>query len=302
MFDYLQEFLAVAKFKSFSEAAESLYMTQSSVSRHISALERYFDAPLFKRTSRSVELTPFGMLLVPRAESILNELLTFQEQVSSERLLQGGKKRLLTIAVLPSFSSAKITHIDYLFNKSFPDIDLAFSEFEACDIEASLNSHKCDFAIMRTFESPFFAKVSLNTDYLVLYKEEYAIVLPKTHPLAQRGIIDLSELKDEVFIMPNDKMLLKKPLISICRSAGFTPNIKYEFHRRENCLNMVSQGWGISFAPKTVLDRFQFDDLTTLSISPSITTSLCLAKSTSLEMTPDRQSFWDFMKGSSIWK
>ena len=68
--EYFREFVILAETKNFWAASERLYIGQSSLSKHIKTLERDLGAPLFERTSRKVELTEFGKLMLPYAQSL----------------------------------------------------------------------------------------------------------------------------------------------------------------------------------------------------------------------------------------
>ena len=76
-------FLAVAECGSFTEAARRLYVSHSTTSRAVAALERELDAALFRRHSRSVVLTPAGEVLVDRAEALLREAEDLAEAVKT---------------------------------------------------------------------------------------------------------------------------------------------------------------------------------------------------------------------------
>lgn len=79
--EQLRMFLAVAECKSFTEAAKRLFVSHSTTSRAVSALERELGTDLFRRHSRSVILTPAGEVLVQRAEALLREAESLAEAV-----------------------------------------------------------------------------------------------------------------------------------------------------------------------------------------------------------------------------
>lgn len=77
----LESFLAVAENLNFARAAESLNITQSAVSRQIHALENELDAKLFRRTSRSVSLTPAGISFYEDAKNFMHDLNTATSKI-----------------------------------------------------------------------------------------------------------------------------------------------------------------------------------------------------------------------------
>ena len=84
-FDYLKTFLTVARTHSFSVAAKELKTSQGTVSHHIAALEQYFDAELFKRSTNGVDLTEAGATLKETAEKILQETQDAKAQISEAK-------------------------------------------------------------------------------------------------------------------------------------------------------------------------------------------------------------------------
>ena len=81
--EHLRMFLAVAECGSFTEAAKRLFVSHSTTSRAVSALERELGAELFRRHSRSVILTPAGEVLSERAKALLNEAEALVEAVKN---------------------------------------------------------------------------------------------------------------------------------------------------------------------------------------------------------------------------
>jgi LysR family nitrogen assimilation transcriptional regulator len=79
----LRMFLAVAECGSFTEAAKRLFVSHSTMSRAVAALERELGVPLLRRNSRSVVLTPAGEVLLDRAEALLREADALAEAVRS---------------------------------------------------------------------------------------------------------------------------------------------------------------------------------------------------------------------------
>ena len=79
--EQLRIFLAVAEHGSFTAAAKALFVSHSTTSRSVAALDRELDAPLFLRQGKSVSLTRAGEALRPEAERILNEMETIKQNI-----------------------------------------------------------------------------------------------------------------------------------------------------------------------------------------------------------------------------
>ena len=83
--EQLRIFLAVAEHGSFTAAAKALYVSHSTTSRAVAALERELEAPLFLRQGRSVALTKAGEALRPEAERILALMEETMKKIQREK-------------------------------------------------------------------------------------------------------------------------------------------------------------------------------------------------------------------------
>lgn len=83
-FEYLREFLDLASTLNFTKSASNLHMTQSTLSRHISAMEKEIGAPLFTRSTSKVKLTQNGRLLYERSSALLNDYADAIEEMKAE--------------------------------------------------------------------------------------------------------------------------------------------------------------------------------------------------------------------------
>lgn len=83
-FDYLREFLDLANTLNFTKSASNLQMTQSTLSRHIAAMEKEIGAPLFVRSTSKVKLTQNGRLLYERSSALLSDYADTIEEMKAE--------------------------------------------------------------------------------------------------------------------------------------------------------------------------------------------------------------------------
>lgn len=114
----LQSFARVAQLKSFSEAARTLYITQSTLSQQIRQLEGEIGVPLFVRTTHSVELTDYGEELLPAVQRVLAEATSCQDRITDVNNLNVGHINIgCTYTFLPLLKET-LHH----FLKNFPGI------------------------------------------------------------------------------------------------------------------------------------------------------------------------------------
>lgn len=239
---FFKEFLVLAETKNFWEASRRLYIGQSTLSKHIQNMEREFDAQLFLRTSRSVELTSFGELLLPYAQSICGSMDGYLEALAGHKrdLLQ-----ILNIGTIPSTSQSDITQKILDFRGKNPGLTVNILEGDSLEVEKWLFSRKCEIAFLREYPSaPVEASPDRNRESFPLCKSLFSTdyltaVLPARHPLAGREALSLSQLSEETFCFLKQGTLIWQICCQACEAAGFTPRVIFDSHHLAGIRNMV---------------------------------------------------------------
>ena len=253
-FRQLQYMLKVAEEKSFSKAAQKLYIAQPSLSQYIQKLERQLGVQLFDRSTNPLKLTYAGELYVETAKNILD----LKDQLSNQMEdISNCKKGRLTIG-LSAFRSAYIMpKILPRFYEKFPGIEVILSEGNSVKVE--------DLAIKGTTDISIMA-LPIKTElfsYEPILREKILLAIPPQHPFAKKiknqyyskntyPVISLEELRDEPFILLKQHQKLHQIAISLCKQAGFKPKIILESESIEATHALVSSGMGISFIPDTI--------------------------------------------------
>jgi LysR family transcriptional activator of glutamate synthase operon len=285
--DYLCEFAVIARLGSFSLAAEELFISQSSLSKHIIALEKELNVQLFDRTSRKVALSEGGAQILPYANqaSEIKERVTriVAEQVSRQ-------KRVIKIASIPVMAQYDITGAIARFQREYPEINLSISEYEQYEIPRLLESGECELAFNRKSheESPVL-------EYTTFYKDYLVAVLPRSHRLSAKKALRLQQLENEEFLFLDKRTVLYNLCFDLCSSAGFTPKVKYSGHRPENIIELVSQGMGISLLMKRHTDYFKNAGVTCIDVTPRVESAICLAKIKSHKLSHAAKIFWGYI-------
>ena len=118
----LEAFVQVAKERSFSRAAEALFLTQPSVTARIQALERDLGERLFERSGRGVRLTEVGGCFLPHAERVLQALEEGRDAIDALRNLQSGT---LVLAAATTVSTYILPGVLRTFRSRFPRVEVA---------------------------------------------------------------------------------------------------------------------------------------------------------------------------------
>ncbi len=235
---YLNEFIVLAETENYLQASETLFISQSSLSKHIKSLEEEIGVPLFDRSSRKVRLNEYGTTFLKYAQQILDVEFCLRRDIAD---LKETEHNILRIGSIPLMAPYRITDIIAKFQKNNPDCSISLLEGESAELKNMLRKNQCDLAFIReeSESDPEFEKFPFTTDHLVA-------VLPENHPLAASETIRLEQLKDEHFLFLQPDTLLYNLSTSACQKAGFSPNITYTGKRAENIIDLVSKGMGVS--------------------------------------------------------
>jgi Transcriptional regulator len=241
----LYYFVKVARKEHVTQAAEELHVAQSAVSRQIHQLEEELGAKLFVQKGRNLQLTPVGSLFLKRAEVILADLeravIEIQEFLDPDRgEIRIGFPHSLGISLVPLVVAA--------FRKLHPNVKFRFKQGMYPTLIRDLTKGEIDLA----FISPFPDENEQVCGEVLLTEELYAIV-PPGHPLAKRESIELSELKDETFVLFSEGYSLRPIVWEACEQAGFKPKIGFEGEETDTIRGLVAAGMGVSLLPEMAL-------------------------------------------------
>ncbi|MCC5847371.1 MAG: LysR family transcriptional regulator [Verrucomicrobia bacterium] len=242
----LRYFVAVAETGSFSRGAERCGITQPSLSQQILKLEDELKQKLFDRLGRSVQMTPSGRILLPRAQRILAEVNSASKAVQQD-VLEG--KGSLTIGAIPTIAPFLLPEALGELRKRFPEAELHITEDTTDRLMQKLVRAEIDCAIM----SP-----PVEEDHLVselLFTEELYAILPPKHPLAQSGEVKLSMLQGQDAIILQPMHCLSAQIDAFCKAEGVQRHVTCSTSQLGTLYNMVALGMGLSVVPEMFVRR-----------------------------------------------
>lgn len=177
-------FTVVAAHQHFGRAAADLHVAQPALSRQIQRLEKYLGVQLLDRAPQGTRLSPAGERFLPRAQALLQAArqaeLVAREQAETERIAIGYVEDLVITATVREL------------RRRHPDAEITTRHLNCRDVEA-LSDKRVDALIAR-------APLPLATDDVFttpLYEEPRMLVVPRSHPLADRASVTADELADE---------------------------------------------------------------------------------------------------------
>lgn len=186
----IKVFLEVARHLSFTEAADSLKLTQPAVSAKIKSLESELGTPLFYRLGRKIQLTEVGQFLLeesPKLIEVENELLARVEEIKK------GKFGSLKIGCTAAIADGWLPNIAFQYRQAYPGIQTQCIVFESADfLYRAIIGNQIDVGISDiSFEE--FAEISATPIDTI----RYCLMAASTHPLADRKWLSLRELTNQ---------------------------------------------------------------------------------------------------------
>lgn len=302
---YFREFVILAETHNYWAAAERLFIGQSSLSKHIKTLENHLGAPLFDRTSRKVELTEFGQLMLPYAQSV-SKLQYEYESAAFTYLHQ--ENETLNIATIPVIAHYNITDILIKFQLNHPTIKVNVQEADTLLVREWLIERKCHIAIFR--DSTAYLEHNPDKEAQLVkipYRNDRLLaVLPPDHPLAGEKEIELSQLSTEFFALIQQDTMPYELCMRACREAGFTPHVAFTSHSLEAILDMVRKGSCVSLLFTNHVSfphNVAFDEhppFVGVPIVPAIPTTVYLSYLKNAKLSPAAQQFIDYCKMNTL--
>lgn len=179
----LRYFLAVAREENISKAAESLHVSQPSLSRQLRGLEQEIGKPLLIRGKRKTTLTEDGIFLRKRAEEVLALL------EKTERELRGGGDRIIGEISVGGNPTSSLLRVASETRTKHPGIRFQFYGGDAIDVLERLDHGSLDFAVfLKPIDTTKYAYLSLPDTSC------WGLLLPSVHPLAKKGRIEKADL------------------------------------------------------------------------------------------------------------
>ncbi len=265
-FRQLEVFLAIIKFKSFSKAAEHLYLTQPTVSNHLSNLERDLNTVLINRpkSNKDISLTKAGELLYDYAINIVKLRENAKFKLGEFRGKIVGNIEIASSTVPEQYI---IPEIICEFNKVYPDVTFTISHHDSAQVVKGIINGDIDFGIVG-------AKIPHNQlGYVPLTEDELVVVIPYSDSNQNTNVKEIC-LKD----LLKERFILREPgsgTRSIIEESFKKENIDINrlqviahIENTETIKQCIRRGLGISILSKRAIeDEVRYKLLDYINIS-----------------------------------
>lgn len=257
--------LTLAEMRSFSKAAQKLYITQPSLSKYISTIEKQIGTTLFDRSTTPISLTPAGEAYVEAAQRIAAIEQGFMNRISDFQKLETGSLRIGASTFRTSFLLAKSIS---KFCNEHRGIQVSIADDNSEQLKEMLKNGEIDLLIGT-------GRYNIREyDYEELATERIYVAIPQNHPLGdvlaesrltyedirtsslrclKAKPIDLKLVEDYPFVISTRGEFGENSISDLFRYYDFQPNIALRVRTVEAAFSFVESGFGISIIPDTLV-------------------------------------------------
>jgi LysR family hca operon transcriptional activator len=243
---HLRYFVAVAEELNISRAAERLRTSQPSLGQQMRDLEAEIGVALFERAKNHFTLTSAGTVLLVQARTLLQSLESTLQMVHA-----AGRGEIGAIAIgsSPSGDIKVLSKLLPALHAEFPELDFEIRSWSNReDLITALLNRDVDVAFLR----PPVSNAEIATTFLL--REQFVVVLPSSHPLAEKTSLSLQDLRGLPFLA-NPPASLCPAIMEALISEGIDPFAHKVFWDTKNVmvdLNVIGSGLGFTLLPDYV--------------------------------------------------
>ena len=241
---HLKYFVKIAETLNFSEAAKSLFITQSTLSQQIRQLEQEVNAQLFERNNHNVRLTEAGEELLPYARQTLKASQACLDRIQDLQQMLTGT---LNIGVTFSFSPI-LTEALFAFIKFYPKVKLNIFYKPMAELMKMLEQDEVDFAL--TFRP---AELNKEIESHFLFDNHLAVIVREDHPLAKKESVSIAELEYYDLVLPAKGLQARNAFDIMCEGCNHNLKVRLELNDVNIQLKLVKQSGMITILSETTI-------------------------------------------------
>jgi LysR family carnitine catabolism transcriptional activator len=259
----IRAFVAVAQVKSFAEACEIVHLSQPALSIAIKNLEQSIGGQLLARTTRTLSLTPEGLIFLPIAKRLLAD---FDGAFSDLHELFSLKRGNLALAAMPSFASTHLPQHIMAFRQLHQQINIKIHDVIAEDAVSMVRAGKVEFALS------FAPDDSEDLCFEPLFSDQLVATFPANHPLSQKKPLSWKSLAEYPFITLQRPSSIRHLMDQTLAEQQIFLDVVFETNQLATVVQMVASGLGVSAVPSLYKEqikalKLEYRDLVSPTIS-----------------------------------
>lgn len=267
---------------SFTLAAQELNYAQSSISKMVADLEKEWGMTLLERSKGGVFLTSAGEQIMPFLNKVLNDYHEMEGQIYRMNGIECGVVRIGT------FSSVAINWLPNIFaqlQQDYPGIEYEMLLGDYGEVEQWIDNGRVDCGFLRLPTLPKF-------DTILLKQDEYKVVLPTGHPLAEKETVAIEDLDHLPFLLLEHGG--KTEVSDLLERFHVQPDIRFTTWEDFAIMAMVEKDMGISILPDMILQRIPYK-IEIRSLQKPYYRPIGLAIKDQRHITPAVKKFIDYL-------
>lgn len=257
----LRYFLAVARFLSFTRAAEHERIAQPSLSQQIRKLENELGAPLFDRLGRRTRLTRLGEKFQIHARRVLGELEGARQEASDLLGMHNGQ---VGVGVIPTLAPYVLPPALMAYFRRYPGIEVSVREDLTSSLVHQLSEGEIDFALLSL---PVRGSEVISEP---LRKEVMRLAVSIHHPLWRKGRrrVAFQDVSSEPFLLLRDGHCFRDDVLRVCKRLRMNPRVVFEGGQFDTLVAMVEAGAGITLLPEMACEEYRHRRIGLLDFLP----------------------------------
>lgn len=245
--------------RSFTKAAQALYIAQPSLSQMVRKAEARIGAPIFDRSTSPIGVTELGRAYIRAAEQVLQIEADLQQYLDdTEKCLTGA----LTLGGTTFFTSYVLPPLVSAYSERYPGVELRLHEAHTGQLKQELQEGTLDFALDNTLLDPaIYEAVEIQTEQVILavpralpVNEKAAAFRLSAKELPQAGApcVPLELFADTPFLLLKEGNDTRRRAEQLCAQAGFEPKIRLALDQQLAAYNLAGYGLGAAFISDTL--------------------------------------------------
>lgn len=234
--------LAVAEHRNFTQAAEKCFVTQPTLSMQIQKLEEELEVQLFDRTTKPIQPTEIGEIIISQAKRIVEESNRIQDLIDQQKGFIGGDFRL---GIIPTVTPTLLPMFLKSFISKHHKVNLIIEELTTEDIIQKIRNGQLDAAIAATpLEEPDLIES-------VLYYEPFVGYIPEKFKTEGETTITPQTLDLKNILLLQDGHCFRDGILNLCKNNKMedNQNFKLESGSFETLIKLSNEGFGYTLLP-----------------------------------------------------
>lgn len=294
----LRAFVAVATSRSFSRAADAMALTQPAISRNVTELEQVLGLQLLHRTTREVELTEAGRLLLGNVTRVLEDLDACLLEVQG---LATQRKGRVKVASSPTLSAHLLPQCIARGRLQSPGVNIQLLDRIQSDVLLSVRSGEVDFGVV--IDPSERQDLHVQT----ILTEPFCLVCLSSDKLARKKEVHWADLAGQPLVLLDHASGSRRLIDAALQAHGAAASVVQDVGHTTTIYSMVEQGLGLSVVPQlavpaewkkraaTTGKAGKEAVLVSRRLVPQVQRSIMLVRRLQRELSPVAQLVWDLI-------